>query len=124
MKARVSTSDFSMYIMIQKNQVTNGHLQKLNTKSDSNLCLETQLHVELAEKTVHIPRKLETQQPAITMSLLFIFQVSNQPTLHGQRFPATLFVQGIDWVLWICETDIIPFPLIEKKSEKVKLLDF
>ena len=45
MKVSVSRSD-CLIKMIQKNQVTNGHLQKLNMKLDSNLCLETKLHVD------------------------------------------------------------------------------
>lgn len=46
---------------------------------------------------------------------------SLEPTLPLQWATISsnaVVVQGIDWVLWICETDIIHFPLIEKKSEK------
>lgn len=139
--------------MIQKNQVTNGHLQKLNMKSDSNLCLETQLHVDsfwwhqalkkscLKLLELKVPQNLlkklsispgnwkHNNLPSLCvfwLSFNLHFSGTNTSTSWATISSNAFVVQGIDWVLWIWETDIIQFPLKcrKKKSEKSEVAWF
>lgn len=79
-------------VMIQKNQVTNGHLQKLNMKSDSNLSLETKLHVDSFWWHQTLKRScLKLHELKVPQNLLKKLSISPRNWKHNNLPPLCVF---------------------------------